>query len=59
MLTNMIEESTELICEGSEAKELIKVAFQVDEHEGSYHLEKVVSRKKQLVPKLMSVMQQE
>lgn len=59
MLTNMIEESTELICEGSEAKELIKVAFQVEEHEGSYHLEKVVSRKKQLVPKLMSVMQQE
>lgn len=59
MLTNMIEESTELICEGSEAKELIKVAFQVDEHEGSYHLENVVSRKKQLVPKLMIAMQQE
>ena len=59
MLTNMIEESTELICEGSAAGELIKTAFQVDEQDGSYHLENVVSRKKQLVPKLMIAMQQE
>lgn len=59
MLTNMIEESTELICEGSDAGELIKTAFLVDEKDGSYHLEKVVSRKKQLVPKLMIAMQQE
>lgn len=59
MLTNMIEESTELICEGNGACELVENAFMIKGVEDSFHLEGVVSRKKQLIPKLMFAMQQE
>lgn len=59
MLTNMIEESTTLICEGNGASELVESAFMVKEKDDSFLLEGVVSRKKQLIPKIMIAMQQE
>lgn len=57
MLTNIIEETTYLICEGEHADELVEKAFPVHK-EGAYHVLKgVVSRKKQLIPMFMSAMQ--
>ena len=57
MLTNIIEETTYLICEGEHANELVEKAFPVHK-EGVYHVLKgVVSRKKQLIPMFMSAMQ--
>lgn len=57
MLTNIIEETTYLICEGEHADELVEKAFPVHK-EGAYHvLRGVVSRKKQLIPMFMSAMQ--
>lgn len=58
MLTNIIEESTELLYIGNEATELIERAFHVKQVNGTYQLNKVVSRKKQLIPALMGAMQQ-
>ncbi len=58
MLTNIIEESTELLYIGNEATELIERAFHVKQINGTYQLNKVVSRKKQLIPALMGAMQQ-
>lgn len=60
MLTNILTESTELLCEGTGAKQLIVKAFHLDaENEGEtgndhiVSLPGVVSRKKQLVPGIM------
>ena len=53
MLTNIIEESTELLYYGSGAKELIARAFEKEVPEESCRLEGVVSRKKQLIPAFM------
>ncbi|BCN28752.1 putative manganese-dependent inorganic diphosphatase [Anaeromicropila herbilytica] len=59
MLTNILDESTELLCEGDGAKELVLNAFKVDEVDGKVILKDVVSRKKQLIPVLMSSLQQD
>ena len=60
MLTNILTESTELVCEGAGAEQLIIKAFHVegDNDDGQVHgqvisLPGVVSRKKQLVPGIM------
>lgn len=60
MLTNILTESTDLLCEGAGAEQLIMKAFHVDaEGEDSQKKEQVVSlpgvvsRKKQLVPGIM------
>ena len=59
MLTNIIEETTYLICEGENADELVEKAYHVHK-EGNYHILKgVVSRKKQLIPMFMSAMQEQ
>ena len=58
MLTNIIKESTDLICFGDNAAELVENAFHVKEESQSFTLEGVVSRKKQLIPELMSALQQ-
>ena len=62
MLTNILTESTELLCEGTGAKQLIVKAFHLDtendndtENEQIVSLPGVVSRKKQLVPGIMIV----
>ena len=59
MLTNILEQSTRLICVGQGAMSLVMKAFRLEE--GSYdvsdagviELASVVSRKKQLVPSLV------
>ena len=59
MLTNIIEESTELLYYGSGAKEVIEKAFEdLPVNEVSCELKGVVSRKKQLIPAFMSALQQ-
>ena len=58
MLTNIIEESTELLYYGQGAKELIEGAFPVQAGEKSCILPGVVSRKKQLIPAFMTALQQ-
>ena len=58
MLTDIISESTELLYVGNNAGELIENAFGVLPDEDSFRLEGVISRKKQLIPTLMAIMQQ-
>lgn len=58
MLTDIISESTELLYVGNNAGELIENAFGVLPDEDSFRLEGVISRKKQLIPTLMTIMQQ-
>ena len=60
MLTNILTESTELLCEGAGAETLIMNAFHVDAEEELsdakecvVELPGVVSRKKQLIPAIM------
>lgn len=57
MLTDILEESTELLCAGHGAMEAAMQAFSVLGEGHSVYLPGVVSRKKQLIPKLMSVIQ--
>lgn len=58
MLTNIIRESTELICIGNHAKEYVEGAFNVKETDDGFGLEGVVSRKKQLIPALVAAIQE-
>ena len=58
MLTDIVEESTILICAGEKADEMIRQAFSAQRDEDGYLLKGVVSRKKQLIPALMAVMQE-
>lgn len=58
MLTDILEQSTILIYTGDHADEMISQAFSVGGQKDSYLLEGVVSRKKQLIPSLMAVMQE-
>lgn len=61
MLTNILTESTELLCEGQGAQQLIINAFRVEEasviRENVVSLSGVVSRKKQLIPGIMLAVQ--
>lgn len=58
MLTNIIQESTELICCGTGAKEEILNAYDMPLDTRDVHLHGVVSRKKQLVPTVVGALQQ-
>lgn len=58
MLTNIIKESTELLCYGKGADELVYNAFGTQITDSSCRLDGVVSRKKQLIPKFMNALQQ-
>lgn len=58
MLTDIVKESTELIYMGNNASELIGSAFNVSPEKECFLLPGVVSRKKQLIPAIMSAMQQ-
>ena len=65
MLTNILTESTDLICTGQEAEQLIANAFHVKDEDmenvsgqtGIVKLPGVVSRKKQLAPQIMMALQ--
>lgn len=59
MLTDIITESTELICYGEGADELCKEAFGKTPENGCLTLGGVVSRKKQLIPAFMSAINNE
>ncbi|MDO4492085.1 MAG: putative manganese-dependent inorganic diphosphatase [Lachnospiraceae bacterium] len=59
MLTNILEESTELIFCGENAKELVESAFGVNASENSAILPGIVSRKKQLIPAFVTAIQEE
>ena len=54
MLTDIISESTELLCYGKEAATLIEEAYRQPLDGKSAQLSGVVSRKKQLVPTFMN-----
>ena len=58
MLTNILEESTELLCYGPGAVENAQHAFGKEADGAVVNLTGVVSRKKQLIPKLMEELQQ-
>ena len=56
MLTDIMEESTDLMIFGEGAEEAAKQAFHSEEEDRMY-LRGVVSRKKQIIPQLMGVLQ--
>ena len=58
MLTNIIKESTELLCYGPNSDTLVKEAFQLPDDGDTYELKGLVSRKKQLIPSLAGMIQQ-
>lgn len=58
MLTNIVKESTELLCFGERAEEIAKKAFQLPDDKKEIKLKGLVSRKKQLIPSLVSVLQE-
>ena len=57
MLTNIMAESSEILCCGQNAKQIVIEAFDLPEDSEEIILKKVVSRKKQVVPLLMAVLQ--
>lgn len=59
MLTNIIEETTELLFVGHNAAELVQIAFQQPGDVDSITLPGVVSRKKQLVSPLLAALEDE
>lgn len=58
MLTNIVYEKTELLCFGDRARELVQEAFRLPKNQKKYELKNLVSRKKQLIPAFVSVLQQ-
>ncbi len=54
MLTDIVEETTELLCYGADADKIIEQSFHQQLKGHSTNLNGVVSRKKQLVPSLMA-----
>ncbi len=58
MLTNILEECSEIICYGEGSGRLVEEAFEVKEAQGGYILPGVVSRKKQLIPAFIGTLQQ-
>lgn len=58
MLTNIVEEVTELLCYGKGAKEQVLEAFDLPADTEDIFLEGVVSRKKQLIPAFVISLQQ-
>ena len=61
MLTNILTESTLLLCEGSGAEAMIRETFHMEEskeNKGSVELPGVVSRKKQLIPAIVMALQE-
>ena len=57
MLTNILDESSELLYEGEGARELLNQAFKVSPDAEKVYLKGVVSRKKQMIPSLMLSLQ--
>lgn len=58
LLTDVMEASSELIYYGNGASEIVEKAFSIRGEGHCVHIKGLVSRKKQLIPKLMSAMQE-
>ncbi len=58
MLTNIVEESTELLCYGKGAREQVLETFDLPSDTKEIYLPGVVSRKKQLIPAFVISLQQ-
>ncbi len=58
MLTNILDESSEIICWGDGSGRLVEESFNVKEENHGYFLPGVVSRKKQLIPAFIGTLQQ-
>jgi manganese-dependent inorganic pyrophosphatase len=58
MLTDILNENTELLFVGNDAGKIIADAFRMPVATDSYMLEGVVSRKKQLIPPIMETLQE-
>ena len=58
MLTDILNQSTELLFVGGEADKIIADAFRMPVAADSYILDGVVSRKKQLIPPIMESLQE-
>lgn len=58
MLTNIVKESTELLCFGEKAEEVVRDSFRLHGDMERVILKGLVSRKKQLIPSLVSILQQ-
>ena len=58
MLTDIVTESTRLLCCGPEALSKVIMAYDLNEDTEDIILRGVVSRKKQLVPTLVGALQQ-
>lgn len=58
MLTNIVKEDTLLLCFGERAREVATTAFQLPEDMQEIILKGLVSRKKQLIPSIVTVLQQ-
>lgn len=58
MLTDILNESTELLCCGAAARKCVQDAFDISEDSEKILLKGIVSRKKQLIPALVSTLQQ-
>ena len=56
MLTNILDESTDLICYGEGTADVIRNAFGMNVEDGAVVLQGIVSRKKQLIPAMMNVL---
>lgn len=59
MLTDIMNCSTELLCEGDGAKELAMTAFRLQKNDSRLILAGTVSRKKQVAPAIMSALSQD
>ena len=57
MLTDIMEQSTELLFYGEGSEEMAVHAFKIEPQDGTIYLKGVVSRKKQLIPPLMEAAQ--
>ena len=58
MLTDILDENSEVIYAGAQAGSLLKECFGEPDESGSFYLKGVVSRKKQMIPALMAGLQQ-
>lgn len=58
MMTDILNESTELLFVGNNAGDIVAKAFSLPEQEDSYVLPGVMSRKKQLVPPIIETLQE-
>lgn len=59
MLTDILDETSEILFAGESAEELLVRCFGEADEQGEFHLQGVVSRKKQLIPALIAGLQQQ